>query len=169
MWSASGLVQRSTTCSASLWGFAFGIDRYQTIVAVPVKKRDFLGSLQNFERQTTGIVPRDPANDAQALRIDGRCKVMVQRRLAGGRQWQLQSWKILGDIPNGYRVTRTFPISTQVGMPVCCSRSRLWFGRLNIYRSQAAVPLPEGRHRGQGEHREDCRRCRQPEKMLFSH
>src|SRR5439155_21088612 len=109
--------------------FTLGIDRYQAIVAVPIKKRDFLSSLQNFEGQTAGIVPGNTADDAQALRINRRCEVMLKRPFPGGGQWQLESRKILADVANGYRVTRTLPISTQVRMPAGCSRRGFRFGR----------------------------------------
>src|SRR5262249_18565825 len=94
------------------------IDGYQTKVGVPVKKRDFLCSLQNLKRQTAGVVTWDPADDTKTLRIDGRRQIMLQRCLSGRRQWKFQSRKIFADVPPGYRVTRTFPIPTEVRMTI---------------------------------------------------
>src|SRR5262245_54809076 len=98
--------------------FSRRIDRYQTKIGVPIKKRDFLCSLQNFKGQTAGVVTWNAADDAETLRINGRRQIMLQRCLSGRRQWKSQTGKIFADVPPGYSVTRTFPIPTQVGMTI---------------------------------------------------
>src|SRR5437762_14340495 len=103
---------------------ALRIDRYQTIVAVEIEERDFLRPLQNLERQPAGIMPRNSADDAQALRVDGCREVMLQRRFSCGRERQYQSGKVLGDVPARYRVTGSLPVAAQVRMSICSSRSR---------------------------------------------
>ena len=157
MWSASGRVQRSTTCSASLWGLAFssiqtlsslnpiesmtsvspshrpisspkndgsgsseclqlGVDRDQTEIAVPVQEHDLVRALQNFERQAAGVVPRDAADDAEALGIDGRGQVVLERRLAGRRQRQLPPGRSLPMLPTGLVSRRPLPVATEIGL-----------------------------------------------------
>src|SRR4029434_7264247 len=74
---------------------AFGIDGDQAEIAVPVHERDLVGALQNLERQTAGVVPRNPANDAETLGIDGRGEIVFQRRFTRRREWELPSREIL--------------------------------------------------------------------------
>ena len=179
MWSASGRVQRSTTCSASLCGLAFSsiqtfsslnpiesitsvspsqrpisspkndgsgsseclraVDRDQAEVAVPVEERDLLGALQHLERQAAGVVPRDAADDAQALGIDRRREVVLQRGLAGRRQRQLQAGQILADVAARHRVARAFPVAAEIGMAVGRARRRPRLRGLVVDRGQSCA------------------------------
>jgi hypothetical protein len=68
--------------------------------------------------KAAGIVARDAAQNADCLRIDGGGGVVLPRGFAGRRERQLQSWKILGDIPDRFGVARALPKSVQVRMPV---------------------------------------------------
>src|SRR5215510_7657675 len=111
---------------------AIRIDRNQTKIAIPVKKCDFLCSLQNFKGQTAGVVAWNATNDAKTLGINSRRQIMLQRRLSSRRQRKLQSRKVLADVADRYRVTRTLPIPAQVWMTVGRSRSGFGLSGLHI-------------------------------------
>ncbi len=60
----------------------------QPKVVVQIEKDQFLTSLQDLERKPAGIVSGSAPNDAEALRIDGRGQIMLQRSFARRRQRQ---------------------------------------------------------------------------------
>src|SRR5262245_61304380 len=97
---------------------ALRIDRYQAVVAVPIKKRDLLRAVQDFERQAAGVMTRNSTDDAQTFGIDRRGEIVLKRRFAGRRQRQFESRKILADVSNGFRIAGAFPISAEVGMAI---------------------------------------------------
>jgi hypothetical protein len=90
---------------------ALRIDRNQAIVAVPIQKRDLVRALQYFESKPARVVARDAAENAEALRIDGRGEVVLQRGFARRRQRELKAWQVLGDIPTGFCISRSLPVA----------------------------------------------------------
>ena len=74
------------------------VDRDQPEVTVPIQKRDLPCALQDLERKTAGVVPRDPADDAERFGIDRLCQIVLDRGLPGRGQRQLEPRQILSDV-----------------------------------------------------------------------
>ncbi len=145
--------------------FAIRIERDQTVVAIPVKERHFLGALQNFKRQAAGVVPRDPADDAQRLGIDGCRDVVLPGRLTGWRQRQFQIRKILRYVAAGDGVFRALPIPAKVGMAIGHARRGFrWSGRLFC-----GQPLTEDGQRRAGQQGQNRGNTCESSRCVISH
>src|SRR5215831_8940198 len=100
------------------------INRDEPVIAVEIEECDLIVSLQDLERKSAGVMPRNPTQDAQTLRIDCRGQIVLQCRFTCRGQRQLESRKIFPYIANGSRLTRPLPITAQIRMAVghsgCC-------------------------------------------------
>src|SRR5579872_6822329 len=74
------------------------VDGDQSVIAIEIEKGDLMSALQNFKRKAAGVVARNPTDDAEAFRIDGRSEVVLQSRLACRRQRKLEARKVFPDV-----------------------------------------------------------------------
>src|SRR5690349_24322469 len=113
---------------------ARGINGNEPKIVIQVEEDNFLVSLEDLERQASGILARDAADDAKTLGVYGRGHIMLQGCLACGRERQFEARKILADVSDRSHPTNAFPIAAEVGPSIGHSRSGP--GGFHIFRSE---------------------------------
>src|SRR5579863_1214674 len=114
-----------------------------TVVAVEIEEDHILRALHDLKWQAAGVVPGDPADNAEALRVDGGCSVVLPRRFSRRRQRQLESRQVFGDVPAWHGIARAFPVSVQIRMPLRGLWRRLAGGKPRNTRQSQRQPQDE--------------------------
>jgi hypothetical protein len=81
--------------------------------------------LKKLKGQGTGIVARNSADDAQALRIDGVLEVVFERCLSRRCERKLETGQIFAYVSNGFVFARGKPISGKIRMAFNAGRRAL--------------------------------------------
>src|SRR5882757_9784609 len=123
------------------------IERNGPKVGVHVQKDHAVGVLHDLERQGAGTVSGYSTDDAQRLRINCLRQVVLQSRLAGGRQGQLEFRHVLANVAHRNRRARTLPKPAQVRVPIrrprCRPRRRRWLlpeQKTDFLRQKVRIP-----------------------------
>jgi hypothetical protein len=110
------------------------IHRNVSMGRIQVEECGPLRRLQNLERQTTGIVPWNTAQDAQRFRVDGLGAVIYLGCLARRSQRQLEPRQVLAKVAARFAfLAQRLPVAREIRMTGRIAWGRLWtYGRLTI-------------------------------------